>query len=209
MNLPTPRQLVHGTHVDPVQNSLPILHPPAARTACGGDAGVVGPGCTLAAAVLTGATKTRRTEKTTVRTGTANEARHGGIACNPILARNTARQRVRGGRGTMDILSSFLGVIFVFSQVRKREVRKGKEGGSSGGQRRGWEGPGAVNILSTAGRYRLPIYPQYRSQWYEHKTDLLKRGTKQILGEFHCTSTRIAKIGSACVCESWRRATGD
>ena len=34
----------------------------------------------------------------------------------------------------MDILSSFLGVIFVFSQVRKREVRKGKEGVEGGGR---------------------------------------------------------------------------
>ena len=90
--------MVHGAHVDPVQNSVSLMHPLLARTADGGHAGVVGPGCTLAAAVLTVATKTRRMEKTTLRRGTANEARHGGIACNPILARNAARRRVRGGR---------------------------------------------------------------------------------------------------------------
>ena len=170
MNLPTSRQLVHGTHADPVQNSLPILHPPAARTACGGDAGVVGPGCTLAAAVLTGATKTRRTEKTTVRTGTANEARHGGIACNPVRARNTARQRVRGGRGTMDILSSFLGVIFVFPPVRKREVRKGKEGVEGGGR----EGDGKDLERSTF--YRQLDVIAFRSS---RSTDRNGTSTKQ------------------------------
>ena len=128
MYLPTSRQLVHGMHVDPDQNSLPLLHPPAARTACGGDAGVVGPGCTLAAAVLTGATKTRRTEKTTVRTGTANEARHGGIACNPILARNTARQRVRGGTNSHPLLFPRSNFCF-FS---------GEKAGSS--ERKEWQG---------------------------------------------------------------------
>ena len=80
MNWPTSRQLVHGTHLDPVQNSLPLLHPPAARTEDGDDNGAVGRtlDTTLAAAVLTGATKTRIV-KTMVRMDTAREARHGGI----------------------------------------------------------------------------------------------------------------------------------